>query len=126
MTEREIIDAFVQAINGRDVDALAELMSTDHVFIDAHGNEVKGRETMIAGWRGYFEWFPDYQIEVAQIFEAGSEFGLFGYAAGSFKGDRDRSWRLPAAWRAVVTNGRVSLWQVYADTKIPFETMERG
>lgn len=126
MTNRELIVAFVDAINARAPDALAELMSADHTFIDAHGNEVVGREKMIAGWRGYFERFPDYEIEVAQIFENGEEFGLFGNARGSFKGNPERSWRLPAAWKAVVRDQRVALWQVYADTKIPFEIIERG
>jgi len=126
MTNRELIVAFVNAINARAPDALAELMSADHTFIDAHGNEVVGREKMLAGWRGYFEWFPDYEIEVAQIFEKGEEFGLFGYAQGSFKGNPERSWRLPAAWKAVARDQRVALWQVYADTKIPFEIIERG
>ena len=126
MTNRELIIAFVAAINARAPDVLAELMSADHTFIDAHGNEVVGREKMRAGWAGYFEWFPDYEIELAQIFEHGEEFGLFGYAGGSFKGDPERRWRLPAAWRAVVEDQRVALWQVYADTKIPFEIIERG
>lgn len=126
MTNRQLIEAFVDAINAGDVDALGELMSVDHTFIDAHGNEVVGREKMLAGWRGYFEWFPDYEIEVTQIFENGEEFGLFGYGGGSFKGKPERRWRLPAAWKAVVKNQRVTLWQVYADTKIPFDIIERG
>jgi len=126
MTNRELIMAFVDALNARAPDALAELMSDDHRFIDAHGNELVGREKMVAGWRGYFEWFPDYEIEVEQIFEHGGKFGLFGYASGSFKGSPERSWRLPAAWRAVARDRRVALWQVYADTKIPFEIIEGG
>jgi ketosteroid isomerase-like protein len=126
MTNRQLIMAFVEAINARAPDALAELMSADHTFIDAHGNEVVGREKMLAGWRGYFEWFPDYEIEVVRVFENGEEFGLFGYAGGSFKGNRELSWRLPAAWKAVVKGQCVTLWQVYADTKIPFDIIERG
>ena len=126
MTNRQLIMAFVDAINARAPEALAELMSADHTFIDAHGNEVIGREKMLAGWRGYFEWFPDYRIEVVQIFENGEEFGLFGYAGGSFKGNPERSWRLPAAWKAVVRDQRVALWQVYADTKTPLEIIERA
>jgi len=124
MGNKEIAISFVNAINARDPDALGDLMTGDHIFIDAQGNKVAGRETMMAGWRGYFEWFPDYQIEITRIFENGQELGLFGYAGGSFKGDAERSWRLPAAWRVVVQDGRVAVWQVYADTKIPFATME--
>ena len=46
---------------------------------------------MIAGWRGYFEWFPDYWIEVNEVFageaSAGAQtFAMFGFAGGSFKG----------------------------------------
>ena len=118
--------AFVDAINARAPHTLAGLMSDAHTFIDAQGNEVAGREKMLAGWRGYFEWFPNYEIEVVQIFEDGEEFGLFGYASGSFKGNPERSWRLPAAWKAIVRDRRVALWQVYADSKTPFESIERG
>jgi hypothetical protein len=96
------------------------------VFIDAHGNQVNGKESMIAGWRGYFQWFPDYYIEVADIFEDDGKFGMFGFAGGSFQGKADSSWRLPAAWQAAVKEGCISLWQVYADTKIPFEIIEKN
>jgi len=120
---REIIHAFVAAINTQDVDRLGELMTDDHIFVDPHGNQVTGRDQMLAGWRGYFEWFPDYQIEVKEIFEKENEFAMFGYAGASFKGNAERKWRLPAAWKAVVRNGRIAVWQVVADTKLPFESM---
>ena len=126
MTRKETILAFVDAINAHDPDGLARLMSDDHTFIDAHGSEVSGCEQMLAGWRGYFEWFPDYSIEVTDVFEGEELFGLFGYAGGSFKGNSEQSWRLPAAWKAVVQKDRITLWQVFADTKIPFEIIQRN
>ena len=123
MTNKETILAFIGRINAHDVDGLAELMSDDHRFLDPHGNEVVGREKMTAGWRGYFEWFPVYAIEVNEMFESGDTFAMFGFAGGSFKGKSESSWRLPAAWKAIVKDGRVALWQVFADTRIPFESM---
>ena len=122
----ETIQAFVESINAHDVESLAKLMSDDHVFIDAYGNEVQGKETMAAGWRGYFEWFPDYYIEISEVFQNGESFAIFGFAGGSFRGDDDAEWRLPAAWKVIVKDGRVDLWQVFADTKIPFESIELG
>lgn len=121
MKARETIFAFIDAINARDLSALGDLMSDDHKFIDAHGNEVCGRDQMLAGWRGYFEWFPDYEIEVTDVFEHEEAFALLGFAGGSFRRDPERRWRLPAAWKAVVKDERIALWQVFADTKIPFE-----
>ena len=99
---------------------------------------------MTAGWRGYFEWFPDYYLEVNEVFagrdalgsgeasrviearENGETFALFGFAGGSFKGKQSECWRLPAAWKASVRDGRVTLWQVFADTRIPFEIIKRN
>ena len=106
-------------------------MSDDHTFIDAHDNEVTGKDKMVPGWRGYFDWFPDYFIEVTDVFpgeasDDGQTFAMFGFAGGSFKGKESESWRLPAAWKATVKDGRVTLWQVFADTKIPFEIIERN
>jgi ketosteroid isomerase-like protein len=126
MTSKQIILAFIERINTHDVTGLGELMSDDHTFIDAHGNQVSGKEKMIAGWRGYFEWFPDYYIEVTDSFEQGENLALFGFAGGTFKNQEGQSWRLPAAWKAILKDGRVSLWQVFADTKIPFEILERN
>lgn len=121
----ETIQAFIDAINAHDVEALAKLMSDDHIFIDPHGNEMRGLETMTAAWRGYFEWFPDYYIEVSDVFENGDTCATCGFAGGSFKGNADAKWRLPAAWKAIVKDGHIALWQVFADTRIPFEIIER-
>lgn len=126
MTNKETVLAFVDGINRHDPSALGELMADDHRFIDAHGNEVVGRDKMIAGWRGYFGMFPDYSIEVKEVFENGESFAMFGLAGGSFQGQPEASWRLPAALKAIVREGRVALWQVFADTKIPFEIIERN
>src|SRR5215510_7291327 len=122
----ETVQAFIDCINAHEVAGLADLMSDDHLFIDAHGNEVRGKEKMTAGWRGYFEWFPDYYIEVNETFTAGDACALLGFAGGSFKGKAEATWRLPAAWKAIVSDGRVTLWQVYADTKIPFQIIEQN
>ncbi len=144
MSNKRTLLSFIDRINAHDVEGLAELMSDDHTFIDAHGNQVSGKKKMTAGWRGYFEWFPDYCIEVNEVFEEndalgsdeasgvvearenGETFALFGFAGGSFKGKQSERWRLPAAWKASVKDGRVALWQVFADTKIPFEIIERN
>ena len=120
------IKTFIDCINAHDADGLGQLMSGGHIFIDAQGNQVAGKDKMVEGWRGYFEWFPDYCIEVTDVFENGGTFAMFGFAGGSFKGKESESWRLPAAWKAIVEDGRVALWQVFADTKIPFEIIERN
>jgi len=125
MANKQTILAFIDRIKAHDLDGLAALMGDDHIFIDAHGNQVSGREKMIAGWRAYFEWFPDYDIEITDVFEDGDKLALFGFASGSYEGEQTESWRLPAAWKAIVKDGRVTLWQVFADTKIPFETIKR-
>lgn len=123
---KETILAFIDRINAHDPEGLAALMSDDHTFIDAHANQVRGKEKMLAGWLGYFAWFPDYYIEVTDVFEDGDSLALFGFAGGSFQNKPTESWRLPAAWKTEVKDGRVTLWQVFADTKIPFEIIERN
>jgi hypothetical protein len=81
---------------------------------------------MIVGWRAYFEWFPDHFIDITDVFEDGDRLALFGFAGGSFQGKQTESWRLPAAWKAIAKAGCVTLWQVFADTRIPFEIIERN
>ncbi|HXB45481.1 MAG TPA: nuclear transport factor 2 family protein, partial [Puia sp.] len=80
---KQIIYDFVSAINEHNVDKMYSLMTDDHKFIDAHGNEVRGKDKMKAGWVGYFQWFPDYFIEITEIFARGDTLGAFGFASGT-------------------------------------------
>lgn len=126
---KQIVYDFVEAINEHNVDKICSLMTDDHTFIDSHGNEVVGKEKMRAGWIGYFQWFPDYKIEITNMFLNRNTVAAFGFAGGTFQGRSDRSgnyWRLPASWKAVIKNGKIHLWQVYADSKIPFDIINRN
>jgi hypothetical protein len=58
-------------------------MSEDHVFIDSLGNRMTGRETLLAGWRAYFQLFSDYWIEVDGMFVNGGAAMLHGCADGT-------------------------------------------
>ena len=123
------VDDFIAAINSHSLSKLGALMTDDHTFIDAHGNEVRGKTNMLAGWKGYFEWFPDYRIDASRTISDGDTIAVFGTASGTFRdapAKRDKAhWELPASWRAIVKGKKIAVWQVYADTKIPFEIIER-
>ena len=114
------ITDFAAAINSHDLEKIAALMSDDHTFIDSHGNEMTGKETMKAGWASYFGLFSDYYVEIEQIFSKGDVAMACGFAGA---GTGENAWRIPAAWRAIVRDGKIELWQVYADTRIQFERM---
>jgi uncharacterized protein (TIGR02246 family) len=121
MTPVETVVAFFAAVNSHDADKLAELMTEDHLFIDALGNSVRGREKMRAAWRGYFIMCPDYLVSQEDILHNGNTVAVFGSAAGtiSVNGElkAENRWRIPAAWRAVVHDGLVREFRVYADNK---------
>ena len=125
---KEIILSFIKNINEQNTNGLAGLMTEDHTFIDAHENIMNGKETMRKGWIGYFSIFPDYKIEITDLYEYGNTFVMFGYASGTYKGNNPDTnyWRLPAAWKAIVHGGKLKLWQVYCDTKVPFDIMEEN
>jgi len=73
---------FVAAINLHDVDRIYALLSADHTFVEAAGDEVHGCDTMRAGWTGYFQLFPDYKIEVTSIFVNGGTVAALDLQAG--------------------------------------------
>jgi len=45
----ETVLAFLDRINKRDADKLADLMTEDHIFVDSLGNTMQGREKMRVG-----------------------------------------------------------------------------
>lgn len=100
--------AFNEAINGRDIDRLAELMTETHRFVDAEGGTVSGRNACLAAWRDFFEAFPDYQNVFTRTEDGGDgKVVADGYSVCSVA-ELDG----PAVWRAVVRGQLVDSWQV--------------
>ena len=129
-TNKAIAIRFVKAINDHDVDEILTLMSEDHIFTDAKDNKSAGKKGMKEGWEGYYELFPDYQIEISDITENVSTIGLFGYASGTYKNLTNKLnsnfWRAPAAWKAIVENNKIKHWQVYCDYSSLFKIIEKN
>ena len=129
MTPVEIVLAFMDRINQRDPDKLAGLMTEDHVFVDSLGQAMRGRATMRKNWLAYYAFCPDYCVSHEDIFENGNVVSVFGAAGGtiSVKGTllAENKWQTPAAWRAVVENGLVKEWRVYADNKPVYDIVAK-
>ena len=116
------ITDFAAAINSHDLEKIAALMSDDHTFIDAHGNEMAGKETMKDGWASYFGLFPDYYIEIEQILSEGDLAVAYGYAGA---GQEKKPGKFRRHGGRSSQDGKIKLWQVYADTKIQFRSYSR-
>jgi len=121
MNPVETVREFMSRINQGDADKLAELMTEDHAFVDSLGQAVQGRETMRAGWRGYYAMCPDYSVSCDKILSDGNVVAAFGSAGGTIAVNGElppeNKWRIPAAWMAIVENGLVKEWRVYCDNQ---------
>lgn len=113
--------AFVRAINRQDVEGLAGLMTEGHRFVDSLGNAVEGREKMQAAWAAYFLMVPDYTIAVEEVYGDGPVVVMLGVAQGTYTADgtlrAENRWKTPAALRALIEDGKVAEWRVYADNE---------
>ncbi|HEY7637134.1 MAG TPA: nuclear transport factor 2 family protein [Gemmatimonadales bacterium] len=114
MAKIDVIREFIARINDHDVEGLSAVLTENHRFIDSLGSVFVGRETLRAGWADYFRLVSDYRITVDEFADAGSSLLLVGSVAGRSAGVE---WTVPAAWRAVVQDGRIAEWQVYVDNE---------
>jgi ketosteroid isomerase-like protein len=126
----EITMDFISRINSGNVDAICELMSDGHIFQDAMGKRFMGRDKMREGWRAYFKIVRDYQVHADEFFQTGDKLAIFGSASGVYAGNGQGSgsnfWEVPAAWRAVVRDGLIAEWRVYADNQPLRKLMGEG
>lgn len=129
MQNTDVVMQLVKAINAHDIEGIASAASVDHEFIDSLGGVLRGRDAVCTAWRAYFAFCPDYWVEVDEIIDGGSCVALFGKAGGNIvSGDgqgASNGWRVTAAWRAVVKQGWVACWQVYADNKPVYDILAR-
>jgi ketosteroid isomerase-like protein len=119
----EVAMDFIKRINAGDVKALCDLMTEGHIFQDALGKRFIGRETMRQGWTAYLKTVSDYQVHAEEFFQSDDRLAIFGTASGRYAisaGDNapgEKFWEIPAAWRAVIRDGLVAEWRVYADNQ---------
>lgn len=118
-TAETVAQAFIRAINRQDVNRLAELMSPAHRFIDSLGRVVEGREEIERGWKAYFRMVPDYAIAVEEYYPADPVVIMLGVASGTYTRTgqlhAENRWLTPVAIRALVEDGLIAEWRVYAD-----------
>ncbi len=125
-----VAQAFIGEINAGNLDGLTSLMTEDHVFVDMADGRSQGRDKMRGNWEGYFQLFPDYQIDVSETHFSGSDIILIGESNGSLsdfgrtmlekagqKNVNGAAFQGPAIWRAKIRDGLVAEWQVYRDSR---------
>jgi ketosteroid isomerase-like protein len=123
----DVVRTFVMRINAHDNAGLTALMSPQYEFIDSLGNKLPYAMAS-EGWKHYFAMVPDYWIRLDQIVSESDVVIAVGQAGGTFvpaggqvqPGNR---WEAPAAWRAVVGDGKVVQWRVYCDNEPMREKM---
>jgi predicted enzyme related to lactoylglutathione lyase len=122
MSDQTVFENFVLAINSHDANVISNYLSDDHIFIDAAGKKISGKDEVKKGWETYLKMFPDYQIIINSFNDKATVWLAEGTAEGTYRGistvSGDNHFKIPAAWKAVIENGKVKSWQVFADTKI--------
>jgi hypothetical protein len=97
---------------------LGKLMTEDHAFNGTRGIPT-GRDTTLAGWREYYEMFPDYVVNIESIHQDGSIVAVFGSTSGTYNGKEgmkpENKVSGPAAFKVTVEDGKVKIWKVYAE-----------
>jgi len=125
----QVVLEFIRAINAADVEKMCSLMTEHHVFTDSQNNKVIGRDAMKQAWIEYYKLFPDYHIEVNDVLEKHDIIVVTGYAGATYKNlrheDKDNSWIVPACFKAIVADGKIELWQVFADMTKAYEIVKR-
>lgn len=103
-----LVRAFNDAINRRDLDALAALMTPTHRFIDTSGADIDGKDACIDAWRRFFTAFPDYRNFFDEVRTAANgRVEVHGRSECSVP-ELDG----PALWQVSVRDGFIDEWHV--------------
>ena len=130
MSAEDVAKKFAAAINHHNADEICQLMAKDHIFIDSGGDIYNDINRMKQMWIDYYKMFPDYKIDISEVLVSGDTVVLLGKASGTYTSDGtlrpENHWEGPAAWKAVVADEKVKLWQVFADNTTVVEIVKKG
>jgi ketosteroid isomerase-like protein len=103
----DVVAAFNDRINARDLPGLTALMTEDHTFVDAAGAAISGKPACADAWAGFFAQFPDYRNVFETMSADGDTVRVTGYSVCA-----EPALAGPAVWTAAVRADKVSRWQV--------------
>lgn len=109
--------SFIDGVNRGDLDRLAILMANDHRLHVFDESPLAGKTANMEAWAAYIASFPEYVIYPHQMVARNADVVVLGHTTGSHPGlsDEEES-TLTVLWRASVEDGRLTLWQLIADT----------
>ena len=98
--------------------------------MDSLGNTVEGQQKLREGWVAYFRMVPDYAVAIEESYPSGPVVVMLGIAQGTFTRDgvlrSENHWKTPVAIRALIEDGLVSEWRVFADNDPLRKVMATG
>ena len=110
---KDLVLKFVERINARDADGLAELMTEDFTFVDYEGGGYAGRDDGRDNFAKYFELYPEYKIHVSEVLRSGKDIAILGTTTGSHVAAEVEADEV-VLWVAEVEGDLVSSWRIYA------------
>ena len=102
---------FNECITAGDIDALTELMSNDHTFVDTEGEVIvrPGRLPGCLAW--LLRRVPGLSQTFTSVTSNGESVVMTGFSTGSVPALTG-----PALWSATIRGDRVAQWRVWHDT----------
>jgi peptidase E/ketosteroid isomerase-like protein len=115
------VKEYISRINSHDINGLLEMTDDDAVFIDSMGINTTGKYEMQNAWEVLLSFFPDYTVEIKDMISRNGTVAVFGKAKGTLATDgnilEENKFEIPASWTAIVKEGKIAKWRVYADNQ---------
>ncbi len=128
--KKYVVTEFIELINDHQPHELSSMMTEDHVLVDAQGNKFTGLESATEVWKDYFAVWPDYWIDMEEIFAVEEKIYGFGTVSGTYTGHlpgkAQHFFKIPLALKAIVEGEKIKSWQIIADTKKQSEIIRKN
>ena len=115
------VKEYIKRINSHDIKGLLELTDDNASFIDSMGINTTGKYEIHNAWDVLLTFFPDYAVEVKDMISRNGTVAVFGKAMGTLATDgkilEENKFEIPASWTALVKEGKITKWRVYADNE---------
>lgn len=105
---------YIAALNARNSEAIADLLTDDCRLVDSSGGWVEGHENAMAATRAFFEFETDFRIFDHDIVLRGDEVLVRGTVRAN-----NPHLAKDTLWRGRVRNGKLAYWQSYGAEALP-------